>query len=85
MNNKNVTYTSTLPNTVMEEVIEYANRHNKKKNEVITEAIKTFLIEKRKQEYAETFKKMKNDPEQQFLAEAGLGDFLEIIQRHEKQ
>ncbi len=77
MNSKNVTYTSTLPNTVMEEVVEYANRHNKKKNEVITEAITTFLKEKRKQEYAETFKKMENDPEQKFLAEAGLGDFLE--------
>jgi hypothetical protein len=85
MNSKNVTYTSTLPNTVMEEVVEYANRHNKKKNEVITEAITTFLTEKRKQEYAETFKKMKNDPEQEFLAKAGVGDFLEIIKKHEKQ
>jgi metal-responsive CopG/Arc/MetJ family transcriptional regulator len=77
MNSKNVTYTSTLPKTVMEEVVKYAHRHNKKKNEVITEAITTFLKEKRKQEYAETFKKMENDPEQKFLAEAGLGDFLE--------
>jgi hypothetical protein len=85
MNSKNVTYTSTLPNTVMEDVVEYANRHNKKKNEVITEAITTFLTEKRKQEYAETFKKIKNDPEQKFLAEAGLGDFLEIILKHENQ
>ncbi len=85
MNSKNVTYTSTLPNTVMEEVVEYANRYNKKKNEVITEAITTFLTEKRKQEYAETFKKMKNDTEQKFLAEAGLGDFFEIILKHENQ
>ncbi len=85
MNSKNVTYTSTLPNTVMEEVVEYAHRHNKKKNEVITEAITTFLTEKRKQEYAETFKKMKTVPEQTFLAEAGLGDSLEIILKHENQ
>lgn len=37
-----------------------------------------------KKELAETFEKMKNDPEQKFLAEAGLGDFLKMIEDYEK-
>ncbi len=37
-----------------------------------------------RKELAETFEKMKNDPEQKFLAEAGLGDFLKMIEDYEK-
>ncbi len=82
MKTKYVTYTGSLPNTVME--LTYANKNNKKKNEIIAEALLAFLKEKRKEEYAESFIKMKNDPEQKFLAEAGMGDFLKMIEEYEK-
>ncbi len=81
---KYVTYTSSLPNMVMEELTEYATKNNKKKNEIIAEALSVYLKEKRKEEYAESFRKMKNDPEQKFLAEAGIGDFLRLIEEYEK-
>jgi hypothetical protein len=83
MKPKYVTYTSSLPFVVMEELIEYSTKNNKKKNEIIAEALSVFLKEKRKMEYAESFKKMKNDPEQKLLAEAGLGDFLKMIEEYE--
>lgn len=83
MKAKLVTYTSSLPSILMNELSEYAEMNNKKKNEVITEAVALFLQEKRKSEYAESFKKMKNDPEQKALAEAGLGDFRTIIEKYE--
>lgn len=81
---KYVTYTSSLSLTVMEDLKEYATRNNQKKNKIIEEAIIVFLNEKRKKEYVDSFKKMKNDPEQKFLAEAGLGDFLKMIEDYEK-
>lgn len=84
MNKKYVTYTSSLPSIVMEELKEYAARNNQKKNKIIEEAITVFLNEKRKKEYANSFRKMKNDPEQKLLAEAGLGDFLKMIENYEK-
>ena len=84
MKSKYVTYTSTLPENVMEELKEYAIRNNQKKNEIIAEAITSFLDEKRKKEYADSFRKMKNDTEQKFLAEAGLGDFVQMIEDFEK-
>ena len=70
MNNKTVTYTGKLPALIMHELSEYASVNNKKKNEVIVEAITEYLITKRKSHYAESFKRMKNDPEQRLLAEA---------------
>ncbi len=82
MKTKYVTYTGSLPNTVME--LTYANKNNKKKNEIIAEALLAFLEVKRKEEYAESFIKMKNDPEQKILAEAGMGDFLKMIEEYEK-
>lgn len=84
MKTKYVTYTSSLPNAVMEELTEYAIKNAKKKNEIIAEALLAFLKEKRKEEYAESFIKMKNDPEQRLLAEAGMSDFLEMIEDYEK-
>ena len=84
MKSKYVTYISSIPARIMEELNEYAVKNNQKKNEIITEAITIFLNEKRKNEYAESFKKMKNDPEQKLLAEAGLGDFLQMIENYEK-
>lgn len=81
---KYVTYTSSLSLTVMEDLKEYAIRNNQKKNKIIEEAIIIFLNEKRKKEYVDSFKKMKNDPEREFLAEAGLGDFLKMIEDYEK-
>lgn len=83
MKPKYVTYTSTLPSIVMEELTEYSARNNKKKNEVIAEALSAFLKEKRKTEYANSFQKMKNDPEQKSLAETGIGDFLKMIEEYE--
>ena len=83
MKTKQVTYTSSLPSLVMDELIEYATRNNKKKNEIIAEALSVYLKEKRKAEYAESFRKMKNDPEQKWLAEAGMGDYLRMIEEYE--
>lgn len=83
MKTKYVTYTSSLPSLVMEGLTEYAIKNNKKKNEIITEALSAFLKEKRKTDYAESFSKMKNDPEQKLLAEAGMGDYLKLIEEYE--
>lgn len=83
MKTKYVTYTSSLPSLVMEGLTEYAIKNNKKKNEIITEALSAFLKEKRKTDYAVSFSKMKNDPEQKLLAEAGMGDYLKLIEEYE--
>ncbi|MBA4138920.1 MAG: CopG family transcriptional regulator [Segetibacter sp.] len=84
MNNKNVTYTSTLPNIVMEEVVEYAKKKNVSKNKVIEIALKKFFEEEIKQELQNTFKLASEDKELIQMAEEGLGDYLNQLKELEK-
>ena len=50
MNRKKETYTSTLPNVVMEGIAEYATKKKVPKNKVIELAVKKFLDEEIKNE-----------------------------------
>lgn len=63
MNRKTVTYTSTLPNVVMEEIVEYAKKKKISKNKVIEIALKKLLEEEIKNELRESFKKIADDSE----------------------
>jgi ABC-type branched-subunit amino acid transport system substrate-binding protein len=84
MNYKNITYTSTLPSVVMEEVAEYAKKKNVSKNKVIEIALKKLFEEEMKKELEETFKLADKDKELLQLAESGLGDYLEQLKELEK-
>lgn len=84
MNKKNITYTSTLPSVVMEEVAEYAIKKNVSKNKVIEIALKKLFEEEMKKELQETFKLANEDKELLQFAESGLGDYLEQLNELEK-
>jgi hypothetical protein len=84
MNSKNVTYTSTLPNVVMEEVVEYARKKNVSKNKVIEIALRKFFEEEIKQELQNTFKLASRDKELIRMAEEGLGNYLNELKELEK-
>jgi hypothetical protein len=79
MNRKTVTYTSTLPNVVMEEVVEYARKKKISKNKVIEIALKKLLEEEIKNELRESFKKIADDPEMLEMAEWGMEDYVESL------
>ncbi|MBA3674271.1 MAG: CopG family transcriptional regulator [Chitinophagaceae bacterium] len=84
MKRKTITYTSTLPNMVMEEVVEYAKKKKISKNKVIEIALKKLLDEEIRNELMESFKKIADDPEMIEMAEWGLGDYLEQLKNYEK-
>lgn len=84
MNNKNITYTSTLPSIVMEEVAAYAVKKKVSKNKVIEIALKKLFEEELKKELKETFQLANEDKELLQLAESGLGDYLEQLKELEK-
>ncbi|MEP6583271.1 MAG: hypothetical protein ABJA90_03345 [Ginsengibacter sp.] len=84
MNDKKVTYTSTLPNVVMEEVAEYAKKKKISKNKVIEIAVKKLLEEEIRHELRNTFELASNNKELTEMAEWGLGDYLEQIKEFEK-
>ncbi|MEO6456113.1 MAG: hypothetical protein ABIN97_18680 [Ginsengibacter sp.] len=84
MDNKKVTYTSTLPNMVMEEVAEYAKKKKISKNKVIEIALKKLLDEEIKKELKQTFMLAANDKDLIEMAEWGLGDYLDQLKEMEK-
>lgn len=84
MKGKTVTYTSTLPNMVMEEVVEYAKKKKISKNKVIEIAVKKLLEEEIRNELMESFKKIADDPEMPEMAEWGLKDYVEQLKNYEK-
>ncbi|MDQ6763000.1 MAG: hypothetical protein M3015_10295 [Bacteroidota bacterium] len=84
MNHKKVTYTSTLPNVVMEEVAEYAKKKKISKNKVIEIAVKKLLEEEIRNDLRLTFELAANDKELVEMAEWGLGDYLEQLKEFEK-
>jgi len=84
MNNKSITYTSTLPSVVMEDVVEYAKKKSVSKNKVIEIALKRFFEEELKEELKKTFQLANEDKELQHLTDSGLIDYLEQLKDLEK-
>ena len=84
MNRKTITYTSTLPNIVMEEVTEYAKRKRISKNKVIEIALKKLLEEEIKNDLRESFKKIADDPGMAEMAEWGMGDYAKQLKKFDK-
>lgn len=82
--NKKITYTSTLPDAVMEGIVEYAKKKKISKNKVIEIAVKKLLEEDIKNELQRTFTLASNDKELLEMAEWGLGDYLEQLKEMEK-
>lgn len=84
MKHKNITYTSTLPDVIMEEVVEYARKKNISKNKVIEIALKKLMKEEIKNELMESFKKITNDPEMIETAEWGMKEYSEQLKSFDK-
>jgi hypothetical protein len=78
------TYTSTLPDDVMGMVREYSMKYKVPKNKIVEKALRRFFFEMKREEYREGFKKMANDPEMIEMAEEGIDDFREIMERYDK-
>ena len=84
MKGNTITYTSTLPNIVMEEVVEYARKKKISKNKVIELAIKKLLDEEIRNELKRSFKLAANDKDLIEMAEWGLGDYVQQLKKMEK-
>lgn len=78
---KRVTYTSTLPSVVMEDVVDYAKKKKISKNKVIEMAIEKLLEEEIRKELIESLKKIADDPDIIEMAEWGMDDYAEQLKR----
>lgn len=84
MKRKTITYTSTLPNIVMEDVVEYAKKKKISKNKVIELAIKKLMDDEIRAELKRSFELAANDKDLIEMAEWGLEDYVQQLKEMEK-
>ncbi len=74
------TYTSTLPNDMLDQLNEYAQKLNMPKNQLIERALRNYFDKLKKAEYIRSFQRAAQDEEVMALAEEGLDDYLKMVE-----
>lgn len=75
-----VTYTSTLPESLMKWLDETAKEKKITKKQIILEALSNYRQQQKRQKLAETFKKASMDKEVLAMGEEGLDDYIEHLE-----
>ena len=73
------TFTSTLPDDLMEELSEQAAELAVPKNKLIERALRVYLDHLKKAAYIKSYKRLADDPDILLMAEEGMDDYLSQI------
>ncbi|CAN5556246.1 hypothetical protein BH11BAC1_BH11BAC1_17640 [soil metagenome] len=75
------TYTSTLPKDLLIMLTRYSELFEIPKNRIIEKALHRYFDELKKAEYVKSFKKANADADMLTMAEEGLDDYLNVLDR----
>lgn len=79
---KNVaSYTSTLPSELLSQLNEFSEKLKIPKNKLIEISLKKYFEELKRREFAESFKRAAQDQEMQEMADEGLGDYVNMLDK----
>lgn len=73
------TFTSTLPDKLLEQLAIQAQKLSMPKNKIIEKALEIYLDQLNRAEYLRSYKQMSNDPDFLKVAEEGMIDYLNQI------
>lgn len=74
-----ITYTSSLPKDLLEELNRFAEKLHVPKNQLIERSLRAYFQHLRKLEYILSFQRAAGDEEMLSLAEEGLEDYLDQL------
>lgn len=74
------TFTSTLPDKLLEQLAIQAQKLSMPKNKIIEKALEIYLDQLNRAEYLQSYKQMSNDPDFLKVAEEGMIDYLNQIE-----
>lgn len=77
------TFTSTLPDSLLELLNKKAKELNIPKNKLIEKALRVYLTQLNKAEYIRSYKQMSDDSDILQLAEEGMSDYLSQLKKNE--
>ncbi len=78
------TFTSSLPEDLLENLSKMAQELKVPKNKLIQRALEYYLERLDKAQYAKSFERMADDPDMQSLAEEGMEDWFKMLDEYEK-
>ena len=74
------TFTSSLPDNLLENLSKMANELKMPKNKIIEKALKIYLEQLDRAAYLKSYKRMANDPDMLLIAEEGMADYLKQLE-----
>ena len=77
----NITYTSTLPEELMNLLNEFSEKLDLPKNKLIEKSLSLYLDKLKQLEYVHSFKRASQDKEVLAMAEEGLKDYLDSLNK----
>ncbi|AFL81265.1 hypothetical protein Aeqsu_1786 [Aequorivita sublithincola DSM 14238] len=79
------TFTSSLPDKLLNDLAERASELKVPKNKLIQKALEYYLEKLDRAAFLNSYKKMADDPEQLLLAEEGIEDWFKILEELENE
>jgi len=79
------TFTTTLPNDLLELLAQKASAYKLAKNKLIEKALRVYLDELTKAEYVKSYKQAAKDSDTLLMAEEGMSDYLAQLNDFDEQ
>jgi predicted DNA-binding protein len=76
-----ITFTSSLPDKTLEQLSSLSKELDIPKNQIIYEALTKYFFEIERRQYIDSFERVAQDEEMIQLAETGLGDYLDQLNK----
>lgn len=77
------TFTSSLPDELLDNLSKMAKELKMPKNKIIEKALELYLTEIEKAEYAKSFRRASKDKDTLLIAEEGMADYFKMLQEYD--
>lgn len=78
------TFTSSLPDELLEDLAKEAKDLKMPKNKLIEKALTLYLRELKKTRYAKSFRRASKNEEMMAIAEEGMADYFEMLKKYDE-
>ena len=77
------TFTSSLPDELLQQLADYADRIGVAKNKIIEKALRVYLDQMNRAEYANSYRYASRDEDILMVAEEGMAEYLTKLDQEE--
>lgn len=79
------TFTSSLPDDLLQQLADYADRIGVAKNKIIERALRVYLDEMKRAEFAQSYQRASQDVDILMVAEEGMAEYIRQIDSEDKE